>query len=285
MPIENSVKVATPYGLPALVEASAKLASEHIISDVTELVRQLAWREDYFGQPDGWAKLLTHTGWVDPAGRIGLLDFSYEFPSVDSLEDMRLRLLVWRIEGGNGEPLAPGDKAVTMTFSIRKGGWGELSCTHAASIGTVWYEWLEVARERFKTYWDEALARGQLAGLTNAMTRDRDMRKVLEQFWQTSILGDIAGNLGCDLVVIDDEDEATRYASNLEWQACHVHLVSSWLAAELEKHGALATIRMGLPLWSRDNHDAPHLENVMQDIAYEKFGHSLKTELASTPKE
>lgn len=271
--------VTTPYGLPALVEASAKLASEHVLADVTEVVRQLADRDT------GWDTLLTHTGWVDPAGRIGLLDFTWDFPDKDSLEGMKMRLLVWRIEGGNGEPLHMGEKIASATFGLERQGWGELVCTHRAAGTPEWNEWITEACERFKEWWKRALAAGELQQLTNPLTRDRHGTTLLGRFWNTDVVGDISRNLGLDLQLIDSEDEAERYASTLEWQATQIHLVTPWLAAELEKRGALARVRLNLPLWSRDIRDAVHLEPVMQDIAFERFGQSLNSELASTPEE
>ena len=283
MTVKNSppgqAAVSTPYGLQTLVEASAKLASEHVLADVTEVVRQLADRDS------SWETLLVHTGWVDPAGRIGLLDFSWDFPDKESLEGMKIRLVVWRIEGGNGEPLHMGEKIASATFNLERAGWGELVCSHSAAGTTEWNEWISEARTRFKAWWDKALADGQLQRLLNPLSRDQHANQLLRHFWCTDTVGDISRNLGLDLQLIDSEDEAERYTSSLEWQATQVHLVTPWLAAELEKRGAHATVRLNLPLWSRDTRDAAHLEPVMQDIAFERFGQSLKSELASTPEE
>jgi hypothetical protein len=100
--------------------------------------------------------------------------------------------------------------------------------------------------------------------------------------WDADSLKDISRDLGLDLVVIDEEEEAEDHCSSLDMTAQQIHLVTPWLATELKKRGQMADIVLGLPLWSRDNRDEVHLEPVMQDLAYLQFAHSPGDGLASS---
>lgn len=272
------IKVATPYGHPPLVAAAEELVKSQVTGDITALVKKMA----EFLPSEDWGKYLNHSGWVDPAGRVGLLDFSYNFPKSDSLDGMTITLLVVGIEGGNGEPLHMGSTVARCHLGFAKGGWGELVVTNSGAENPEWNDWIEAARQQFKADWVAAIQASELVGLSNPLGREGAVKRMLQKAWTADNLQSVLNNLALDLVLIDDEDEAEHHCSSLEFSATEVLLVSNELAEELKKRGALAGVYQGLPLWSRDSKDAPHLERVVQDIAYDKFGRSQDTQLADS---
>ena len=277
----RQASVSTPYGLPALMDAAAALAAQNIFGDVTKTVRAL----DNYQHPAGvtcWRRFLQHTGWKDPGDRLGLLDFDFRFPHPDTIQGMTITLLVRRIEGGNGEPLLAGQEVVTIRLRFAAELDGSLEVYYSTATTPEWNEWMEKARDWFKAGWTAKHRAGNLAGLSSTLSREETVRRVIALLWEATHLSELMTNLGLDLVLLEEEEDAAEHVSSLEFCASQVHLVSPWLAEELEKRGAVAGIVGGLPLWSRDNRDAPHLERVLQDIAYQSFSQSMKSDLAST---
>lgn len=282
-PREVAAPVSKPYGLPALMEASAALVKQHVLTDVTGVVRKLHEHQQMVQSP--WLRFLNHTGWVDPGGRLALMDFEYNFPHRDTIQDLSIQLLCYRIEGGNGEPLYAGPEAVKIKLRFDETQDGSLRVYRSSAETPEWNEWMELAREAFKRSWLLLLQQGELAGLSSTLGREPALRRILARLWSPEAMASILNNTGLDLVLLEDEADAEEHCSTLEFRSEIVHLVTPWLATELEKRGEVAAIVQGLPLWSRATRDEPHLDRAMQDIAYDSFSQSMKNELASTPKE
>ena len=274
----RAAAVQTPYGLKALVEASHALAASHVISDITDLVRF------HMKNDEVWGRFTSHTGWLSPGKRIGMLDFSFHMAQVNgTLEDLRLELLVQEIVGGDGEPLTNAfDDLVRIKLKLDPAGWGELLITWSHATTPEWAEWMNIAKEKFRKGWEERVKAGKAVGLTTPLGLEPAVREMMAMLWDADFLKDISRDLGLDLVVIDEEEEAEDHCSSLDMTAQQIHLVTPWLATELKKRGQMADIVLGLPLWSRDNRDEVHLEPVMQDLAYLQFAHSPGDGLASS---
>lgn len=272
-------QVTTPYGLPALVASSERLVAAHVLSDCRPAVEQLS------AVHRAWEKFLTHTGWMDPAGAIGVLDTHFTFASA-ALEDLSLNFYVHAVEGGAGEPLYCDHtvRLVWLRLSLSRDGWGILNLDHLSGATPEWVEWAQEAAALLRQRWEADIGQGKLHRLSNLLAREDAVGKWQAEFWSADNLKGIRRNLALQhLHLIDDEEEASEHCSSLEFKAQAVHLVTPWLADELKKRGAIADTLMGLPVWSRDNRDAPHLEYVLQDIAYTLYGHSLADELATDP--
>jgi hypothetical protein len=274
----RAAPVQTPYGLQAVVEASQALANGNVISDITQLVRF------HLQNDEVWGRFTRHTGFLNPSKRIGMLDFSFHMAQVNgSLEDLRLELLVQEIVGGDGEPLANAfDDLVRIKLKLNPTGWGELLITWSHATTPEWAEWMNVAKEKFRKGWEDRVKEGKAVGLTTPLGLEPAVREMMAMLWDADFLKNISRDLALDLVVIDEEEEAEDHCSSLDMTAQVIHLVTPWLATELKKRGQMADTILGLPLWSRDNIDAVHLEPVMQDIAYQQFSHSPDTGLAVT---
>lgn len=270
--------VTIPYGHPPLVEKTRQLAMEHILSNVTDSVKTLASANKLFD------RFISHKGWIGPQDRVGLLDFSFDF-KVDA--PTKIRFLVYPIVGGNGDPLEVDHsrKLAQLTFQLDPKGWGELTLVHSSGVSSAWVEWLESAANLVRGLWDADLADGNLHGITNPATREGFASRWGAVVWAVEYLQPIAK--GLKLAVIDDEDEAQEHCTNLVSEARQVLLITPWLSDQLMNHGVVAGIVGGLPLWSRDNLDAPHLDRALQAIAYEKYSESVNSELAQSiqPKE
>lgn len=280
-----AVTVTVPYGHPSLVESTRKLLEQHVFSDVTDLLAELDDEHNRTSpEPSRWAPMLQHTGWVDPGESMGVLDFTYGFEGNEVI-GMRFTLLVYEIVGGNGEPLVTGDeRLVSLTMKVNPRSWGEellIENLHASND-----DWLSFARgaaEKVKRFWLDAVKRGYATSLTSSLGREPWLNGFLGDLWTASQMQVVLENHALDLVLLDDDQDAPEHASSLEHTAHQIHLVSPWLAEQLEKRGAVARNVSGLPLWSRDNFDAPHLEEVAQRVAYE-HSQSDSTDLASTPQ-
>lgn len=270
--------VQTPYGLEAVVNASLNLAKQHVVSDITDLVRF------HLESDEVWGRFTSHTGFLSPCKRIGMLDFSFHMAQAGgTLEDLRLELLVQEIVGGDGEPLANAfDELVRIKMKLDPAGWGELLVTWSHATTPEWAEWMNVAKEMFRKGWAERVKEGKAVGLTTPLGLEPAVREMMAMLWSADYLASITRDLALDLVVIDEEEEAEEYCSSLDMTAQVIHLVSPWLAGQLKQRGQMADTILGLSLWSRDNLDAVHLEPVMQDIAYHQLSHSPDTLLAST---
>lgn len=273
--------IEIPFGHPSLVEAAAKLAAQHVFSDVTKTVRALQSHQELSGVRC-WDRFLKHTGWVDPGGRIALLDFSHHFPHAETIEGLRIDLTCQGFTGGNGEPLYVDEDVVDIRLEFDKEAHdGSLRVYYSAATSPEWNEWMEEVKKHVKFRWIAHLSAGDLAGMGNRLNRERTLTRVLGGIWCREKLQQISKNLALDLVVVDQEEDAEEFCSSLEYRAETVNLVSPWLAEQLKQRGAVADIVGGLPLWSRESRDAPHLERVLQDVAYQSFSQSMTTELAS----
>lgn len=280
-----AVTVTVPYGHPSLVAATQKLLEQNILSDVTDLIEDLDAQHSLTSpDPSRWAPVLNHTGWVDPGESMGLLDFNFAFDG-DDLTKLRIELLAYNIVGGNGEPLVAGDdRLVRMFMKIHPKSWGEeLFIEHLDAANDDWLSFARGAAETMKRYWKQAAAKGETQSLTSTLGREPFLKGFLAAFWDAEHLKVVVENHALELILLDDDQEAAEHASSLEHQANQIHLVTPWLAEQLEKRGAVARVVAGLPLWSRDNFDAPHLEEVAQRVAYE-HSQSDTTDLASTPQ-
>lgn len=271
--------VETPYGLATLVNASKQYLADKVFGDVRKIVLSLAAQT-----PTGpWADLLNIVGWREPAGRIGLLDFSYEFPDPETLDDFSFSVQVREIVGGAGEPLAAEEKPIAIaTFSLINIGHLQMDDFRVSQGSEDWGEWLNEACNVFRGVWDSLADQGGLGSLSYPLKREGWLRRTLQENWSAATLRQVSRNLALDLVAIDDEEQAEEHCSRTEFVSREIRLVTPELARELEAKGANAKVLGNLPLWARDNTDSPHLEKVIQDIVYEKFGQSLRTELAST---
>ena len=114
----------TPYGLEPLVKAASKITDRHVLSDVTSLVTSLS------SVRGGFERFVRHTGFMDPDGRIALLDYGYAFNG-GGLANLNITFYAYRISGGNGFPLEAGEeRLVFIRMKIRTSGWGELYVDH-----------------------------------------------------------------------------------------------------------------------------------------------------------
>lgn len=268
----------TPYGLEPLVNASKKLTDRHVMSDVTRLAGDLERLHPEF------SRFVSHTGYLDPDRRIGLTDHAYGFDG-EGLGNLNICFYIYRIEGGNGLPLTVGDeKLVFIRMRISTKGWGELYTDHLHAANPEWVEWARAAVEVIKDRWEKDLRAGNLARLTDDLAREAVLSRWQRNNWCREALHDVSTKLALDFQVVDDDQEAQEHASSLEHQASVVHLVTPWLAEKLKARGQVADIVHGLPLWSRSENCEPHLEETLQDIAYETFGSSVDSELASATK-
>lgn len=270
--------IATPYGVAPLVKAAKTYTDANVMGDVRKIVMSLA-----ASTPTGpWADLLKIVGWREPGGRIGLLDFNYEFPDEDGLDGFTFTVLVREIVGGQGEPLAA-DEAPLAKASFSLVGFGELQLDDLwATENNSWHEWMCEAVNLLRTRWDAQAEAGNLGPLSYPLKRERWLAHLLGEMWSRAATKDVANNLALDLVLVNDEEDAEQHCSRVEFTSSEIRLVTPALARELEERGAPAKTLGNLPLWARDSTDAPHLDRVIQDIVYQKFGQSLRTELAST---
>lgn len=285
----GQVAVSIPYGLPPLVAVAEALVKEHVFTDVIELVRRL--QHEAIGpspvngpNPTVWDRYLTHEGFLSPGNRIGLLDFDFKFE--DDLKDMRMKFFVSRVVGGNGDPLVADDteKLAQLTLGVDPKGWGQLIRYHSSGATPEWVEWVQSMSNYLMDCWKTDLAMGNLLGITNPLARESLLAQWMRTKWSAEntkkTLNDLA--LQAHLALIDDEDEAPEHCSSLSFKAQKVWLVTPWFANQLESQGAVAGLPMGLPIWSRDTLDALHLDEVVQRIAYEKYGQSVDAELAKS---
>lgn len=271
----------TPYGLEPLVKAASKITDRHVLSDVTSLVTSLS------SVRGGFERFVRHTGFMDPDGRIALLDYGYAFNG-GGLANLNITFYAYRISGGNGFPLEAGEeRLVFIRMKIRTSGWGELYVDHLGAQSPEWVEWAKSAAEGLKAQWEADLRAGKLARLTDEMAREALLSRWQRDNWCRDKLASVSTNLGLRLEVVDDDQDAPEHASSLEHQASSIQLVTPWLAEKLKQAGHVADMVDGLPIWSRADTCSPHLEEVIQDIAYETFGSSVDSELASAtqPKE
>lgn len=271
---------STPYGLPPLVRAAEVLVHEHVLSDISALLSDIVLKVP----PElGLQKFLVHTGFLDPRDNLGLLDFAYS--ADNGLGSLEVRLMVQAIEGGNGAPLLMGKTLTEAAFGFDKASMGELVLTGLTGSRDDWIEFMREAAPRFKQLWREGMQAGLGPKISSELGFERAMSQFLRDTWTSEKFSEVLGSLGLEMQLIDDEDDAPEYVSTLELMAHQVHLVTPWLAGELQKRGAMAEVFRGLPLWSRDNSDAPHLEQVVQDIAYDKFGESVDAELSTNQQD
>ena len=271
--------VETPYGLASLVTASKQYVADKVFGDVRKIVQSLAAQT-----PTGpWADLLNIVGWREPGGRIGLLDFTSSFPDPETLDGFSFTIQVREVVGGAGEPLAAEEEPIALaTFCLVGHGQLQMEDFGVGKGREDWAEWMNEASNVFRELWDSLADQGKLGSLSYPLKRERWLSQQLTELWTSKNLRQVSCNLALDLIAIDDEQQAEDHCSRSEFVSREIRLVSPELARELEAKGANARVLGNFPLWARDNTDAPHLERVIQDIVYEKFGQSLRTELAST---
>ena len=280
--------LATPYGLDSLVKAAGPLIEENILGDVTDIVNQLS---SVHQGNSIWTRFVSHPEYLDPGLRVGMLDFSYYDGPWESsksnaisqvqLERLRLSFLVRQLAVVDGQIVETDQELARIEMRPSRTGWGELTLVKCQGDTPAWGEWAGKAVKVIAARWREALERGSLRKIANP-SGCYALTAWLQQNWTAPILESAKELAG--LHVVDEAEDAAKVCLRQSHRAQQILLVRPPLALELERRGARAGVVNGLPIWSRASLDAPHLDPLIQDLAYEQFGQSVQAELASNPR-